>query len=242
VVDFVADDMADLVKKLNGREIRGFGALNTEKSVLEDYVLSRRQKILATISDPNVAMILMSLGAAGLFIELYSPGLIFPGVVGAISLVLAFYSFQTLSANYAGIGLILLGFMLFLVEIKVVSYGLLTAGGIISLILGMLMLFNTESSFGLSVSYSVMFWTSAGLACVTGIMVYIVAKAFGRKVVTGRESLIGAHGIAKTAITGKGTVLVDGELWDAVSDEEIASGAKIIVQKIDRFTLKVRKA
>ncbi|MDD4004247.1 MAG: nodulation protein NfeD [Elusimicrobiaceae bacterium] len=243
VVDFIADDMNDLLAKLHGREVKGFGTLNTAGAVVDEFRLTRRQKILAAISDPNIAMILMSLGAAGLLIELYSPGLILPGVAGGIALLLAFYSLKTLSANFAGVALLFLGLLCFIAEIKVASYGLLTTGGIISLVLGMIMLFNGASSFGLNVSYSVIFGTVAGLLAVTGIMLYVVRAAFGRRVVTGREALAGAEGIAKTALNPDGTVLVQGELWDSVSPYgSIEKGEKVVVESAKGFTLTVRKA
>lgn len=242
VVDFVASDMADLLAKLHGREIKGYGPLNTANAAIDDFPLTRRQKLLAAISDPNIAMILMSLGAAGLFIELYNPGLILPGVVGGISLLMAFYSLKTLSANSTGVALLVLGMLFFVAEIKVASYGILTVGGIISLVLGMLMLFNASSSFGLHISYSVMFGTVAGLLAVTGLMVYVVQSAFKRKIVTGKESLSGAEGIAKTAVAPRGTVLVQGELWSAISmSGDIAKEDRIVVEAVDGFTLTVRK-
>lgn len=242
VVDFIAEDMPDLLKKLNGLDVKGVGVLNTDGAVVDQYSMSRRQKMLAAISDPNIAMILMSLGAAGLFIELYSPGLILPGVVGGISLLMAFYAFKTLSANFTGVALLLLGLLCFIAEIKVASYGLLTTGGIISLVLGMIMLFNNSSSFGLSISYSVMFGTVAGIVVVAGIMFYVVRRAFGHKVVTGKEALVGAEGLAKTAIEASGTALVQGELWDSVSASgPIEAGSKIVVESVKGFVLTVRK-
>ncbi|MDP2866601.1 MAG: NfeD family protein, partial [Elusimicrobiota bacterium] len=203
---------------------------------------TRRQKFLATITDPNIAMILMSLGAAGLFIELYNPGLILPGVVGAVSLVLAFYSFQTLSANFAGVALILLGFVFFIAEIKVLSYGLLTLAGAASILLGGLMLFNQPSLGGLSISMSMLLTTVIGLIALVAVLALIALRAQLRRVVTGIESLTDKRGLAKTALTPKGKVLVEGELWDAESvSGDIPEGAPVDVTAVNGFHIRVRQ-
>ena len=243
VVDFIAKDMNELILKIDGAQIPGFGTLRTKNAEVVYNSLSRRQKWLAAVTDPNIAMILMSLGAAGLFIELYNPGLILPGVVGAVSLVIAFYSFQTLSANYAGMLLMLLGMIFFIAEIKVISYGLLSVGGIISILLGALMLFKTPGVMGLSVSLGVIAVNLLIImAAVLGVG-WIVLKAQRNKVVTGLESIIGRTGIAKTVLSPSGKVLVSGELWDAESaDGSIPENAEITVEAVNGFKLKVRKA
>jgi len=241
VADFVAADLADFLVKADGRPAGDFGALKAVKPAVEYFRQTRRQKFLATITDPNIAMILMSLGAAGLFIELYNPGLILPGVVGAVSLVLAFYSFQTLSANFAGLALILLGFLFFIVEIKVISYGLLTVGGALSILLGALMLFNQPSMGGLSISMSMVLSTIVGLISVVAGLAFIVLRAQLRKVVTGIESLKDKRGLAKTALEPKGTVLVEGELWEAESTSgNIPAGAQVDVTAVEGFKIRVR--
>jgi len=184
----------------------------------------------------------MSLGAAGVFIELYNPGLILPGVVGAVSLVMAFYSFQTLSANFAGLALILLGFVFFIAEIKVVSYGLLTLGGALSVILGALMLFNGPSLGGLSVSMNILTSTLICLVAVVAALSWIAMKAQMRRVVTGIESLAGKKGLAKTDLKPSGTVLVEGELWQAESvSGDIAEGSEIAVTDVEGFKVRVKK-
>jgi len=203
--------------------------------------MTRRQKFLATITDPNIAMILMSIGAAGLFIELYNPGLILPGVVGAVSLVMAFYSFQTLSVNFAGIALIILGFVFFIAEIKVISYGLLTLAGALSILLGGLMLFNQPSMGGLAISMSMLISTIVGLIAVVAGVAYLALRAQLRQVVTGIESLKGKKGLAKTALNPNGTVLVEGELWQAESvSGDIPDGAQIDVTAVEGFKVRVR--
>lgn len=241
VADFVASDITDFLAKADGRRAGEFGALRTAGASVAYHRQSGRQKFLAAVTDPNIAMILMSLGAAGLFIELYNPGLILPGVVGAISLVTAFYSFQTLSANFAGLALILLGFVFFIAEIKVVSYGLLTVGGAVSMLLGALMLFDQPSLGGISVSMDMVISTIVGMIAVVAALAWMVARAQLRKVVTGIESLKDKRGLAKTALAPKGKVLVEGELWDAESvSGDIPAGAEVEVSAVEGFRVKVR--
>jgi len=215
--------------------------LRAVRPAVEYFRQTRRQKFLATITDPNIAMILMSLGAAGLFIELYNPGLILPGVVGAVSMVLAFYSFQTLSANFAGVALILLGFVFFIAEIKVTSYGLLTLAGAVSVLLGGLMLFTQPSLGGLAVSFPMLLSTVIGLIAVVAAVAFVALRAQLRRVVTGIESLAGQAGVAKTALGPKGRVLVAGELWEAESvTGDIKEGAEIVVESVEGFRVKVK--
>jgi len=241
VADFMAADMNDFLAKLDGRKAGEFGTLRSSGPATEYFRQTRRQKFLATITDPNIAMILMSLGAAGLFIELYNPGLIFPGVVGAVSLVMAFYSFQTLSANFAGVALMLLGFVFFIAEIKVISYGLLTLAGAVSILLGGLMLFNQPSFGGLSISMSMLLSTVIGLIAVVAGVAFIGLRAQLRKVVTGIESLTDKKGLAKTALNPGGKVLVEGELWDAESvSGDIPEGARVHVTAVEGFKIRVR--
>ena len=243
VVDFVAEDMDDLLAKADGRDIPELKLkLRVKEAVLTPLEMTDRQKALAVLSDPNIAMILMSLGAAGLFIELYHPGLVFPGVAGAICLLLAFYAFQTLSANIAGVLLILVGFLLFLLEIKLMSFGLLTAGGLLAVMLGVLMLFNVSGAWGVAVSMSVVGWTLGAFVAFTGTLSYLYYKTQRRRPATGREGLLGAEGEAKTDLAPLGTVEVMGELWKAKSAHgEIPAGTPIEVVKADGFTLLVRK-
>ncbi|MEI8190956.1 MAG: nodulation protein NfeD, partial [candidate division NC10 bacterium] len=216
VVDLEAASLEELLKAVDGRKLPDFDKpLRTAGASVERYEMSRRQRWLAALSDPNVAMILMSLGAAGLFIELYNPGLILPGIVGAISLILAFYSFQTLSASYAGILLILAGMIFFLLEIKVTSYGMLALGGIASIVLGTLMLFQQNALGGIGVSYTILFSSLAGLSGVVALISYIVYKAYRRPVPTGMEGMIGAEGRAVGRLEPSGKAEVRGELWDA---------------------------
>ena len=242
VADYMAADLKEFLAKADGFRAGDFGRLRAAGASVEYIRQTRRQSFLATITDPNISMILMSLGAAGLFIELYNPGLILPGVVGAVSLVMAFYSFQTLSANFAGVALIMLGFLFFLAEIKVVSYGLLSVGGAAAILLGALMLFDQPSLGGLSVSINMVLTTIVGLLAVVAALAWFVARAQLRKVVTGIESLADKRGLAKTALTPKGTVLVEGELWQAESvSGDIPAGAEVDVTAVNGFLMRVRQ-
>ncbi len=242
VADFMAKDLDELLAKADGFRAGEFGRLAVKNPSISRFEPTRRQTFLAAVTDPNIAMILMSLGAAGLFIELYNPGLILPGVVGGISMLLAFYSFQTLSASFAGVALILLAFVFFVAEIKVMSYGLLTVGGVISMTLGSLMLFRQPSLGGLSISMETILANVIGVVAVTALLAWIVIKAQMRKVVTGIESLEGKKALAKTALAPKGKVLVEGELWDAkLASGSAEAGAELVVEKVDGFRITVRR-
>lgn len=242
VVDFIAEDLDDFFSKLNGFVLDGFGKVRVEGPQTDFLDMSRRQHFLATITDPNIAMILTSIGAIGIFIELYNPGLILPGIVGAISMVLGFYSFQTLSANFAGLALILLGLIFFLVEIKVMSYGLLTIGGIVSVILGTVVLFKNPQISGIAVSTNVLIINLIGILAIAAFLAWIVLRSQMRKPAAGIESLVGKKGLTKTALAPKGKVFVEGELWEAESmSGDIAIGAQVEVREVKGFKIIVTK-
>jgi membrane-bound serine protease (ClpP class) len=243
VVDFMAENQEELLKKLDGMKVKDLGTIRTKDAKIDYFNPSARQKILAAITNPNVAMILMSLGAAGLFIELYNPGLILPGVVGAMSIIMAFYSFHTLSANFAGLLFVFLGMIFLIAEVKVTSYGLLAVSGIISILTGMLMLFSNTANMGINLSTSIIVSTVLGLAAITFIVAWITMRAHMRKVTTGKEGLEGEKGIAKSTLSPKGKVLVAGELWDAESlDGKIHTGDEIVVDSVKGFKLFVKKS
>jgi len=241
VADVIADDLPSLLSQLDGREISGYGKLETKNSGLVYFNPTARQKFLSTVSDPNVAMILMSLGAAGLLIELYNPGLLLPGIVGGLSLITAFYSFHTLSANFAGVLLMLLGIICFVAEIHIASYGLLTVGGAVSVLFGALMLFKGRPEMGLSVSYVAIAAAIGSMIAAALAVGWLAARAQTRKIVTGIEAIKGKKGIAKTALSPEGKVLVSGELWDAKSTAgNIPAGAEVRVESADGFKLSVK--
>jgi membrane-bound serine protease (ClpP class) len=242
VVDLLSPSLGQLLDQVDGREIPSLGKLHTRGAEIVKFELTQRQKLLETISDPNVAVILMSLGAAGIFIELYSPGLIFPGIIGVLSLVLAFYSFQTLSANFAGVALVLFGFLLFILEIKLTSHGLLAVGGTIAMLLGFLMMFEQAGVTGVGLHWTVIASTILGLLAVTASLAWLYAKASRRRPQTGHEALIGMEGAARGRLAPNGNVLVNGELWRArAEDGEIADGDPIKVVGQRGLTLTVRK-
>ena len=179
VIDIVAQDMPDLLNQLHGRKIKKnltTFVLNTKQANLVDIPMGFRYRLLSTLSNPNIAYILMLIGLAGIYFELSSPGAILPGVIGGISLILAFFAFQTLPVNYAGVGLILLAVIMFIAEIKVPSYGLLTVGGIISMTLGSLLLFRTPELYA-QVSYALILPITLFFAAFFAATIYLVAKA-----------------------------------------------------------------
>jgi membrane-bound serine protease (ClpP class) len=243
VVDLEAQTLADLLRAADGWKLADFPSspLRTRGALLERFEMSHRQRLLAAVSDPNIAMILMTLGVSGLLIELYSPGLILPGIVGAASLILAFYSFHTLSASYAGILLILMGFLLYILELKFTSFGLLALSGTAAVFFGALMLFR-GSGGGLRISMGVLTGTVGTMAAVFAALFYIASQALARRSRVGLEGLVGAKGRAVSPLDCHGTVSLQGELWRAESVEgSIPSGAEIIVVSAEGLALKVRR-
>ena len=242
VIDLVAEDMPSLLAAVDGREVvtgAGKVVLRTKGAPLKETVMGWRLEALKALSDPNIAFILMTLGTIGLIAELYNPGAILPGIVGAISLILAFYSLQTLPINYAGVLLILLGIVLFILEIKVVSYGLLSLGGIASMVLGALMLVKTDAPF-LKVSLSVIIPTVVTFGGLLLAVTWLAVKSHRRRPVTGVESMVGMIAVAMTELAPHGKVLVQGEIWDAVSEEPIHEGAEVEVKTVSGLTLTVQ--
>lgn len=241
VIDFVATDLNRLIEKLDGREITlaaGKKVLKTKGAFLNEKSMGTRQKVLSALSDPNIAYILLLIGLAGLYFEFSTPGVILPGVIGGISLIMAFFAMQTLPVNYAGIALILFAIILFIAEIKVISHGILTVGGIVSLLIGSLMLFQTPEG-SLRVSWSVLIpvvtITSLFFAAVIGIAV----KAQMRKTLGGKEGMAGEEGWAVTDVFKEGKVLIRGEYWNAESDVPVAGGSRVRVARVEQMKLRV---
>lgn len=245
VIDMISDDLQSLVKEINGKRVKtvvGEKTLSTKDVKINEMKMNFRERLLNFLSNPNIAYILLMIGIYGIIFELSNPGAIFPGVIGAISLLLAFYSLQTLPINYAGAGLILLGIILFILELKFTSYGLLTLGGIICFVLGSIMLFDTANPL-FKLSLSVIIPVTIVTALFFVLLLRLAYKAHKRKPVTGVEELIGLKGVAKTDIDRRsGMVMVHGELWQAISEKEIKKEEEIIVEEIRGLTLKVRKA
>ncbi|MDF1590009.1 MAG: nodulation protein NfeD [Desulfobacterales bacterium] len=238
IIDVIATDMDDLIRQINGRTISGKGVLKLDgakTTVLEEGL---RTKILKTISDPNIAYILMMIGIAGIYFELSHPGAIFPGVIGAVSLVLAFFAFQTLPVNYAGFLLILLAVVFFIMEMKITSYGLLSVAGVLSFLLGSIMLFEGASP-ELRVAWRVMLPT---LALVCGFFVVVAGLVFKSQTSrprTGSEGLVGETGVVKERLEPEGKVQVHGELWKARSAEPIGIGVSVRVVKVENLIIEV---
>jgi membrane-bound serine protease (ClpP class) len=239
VINVRAENLDDLLKQLNGREVElpsGKKTLNLAGAEIVNIKRSFIQKLLEMITQPDIAFILFSLGGLGIVLELYNPGAILPGVVGGICLILAFYSFQTLPINWAGVSLIVLAIILFIAEIKVISHGLLTIGGIVSLFLGGLMLIDTVDPT-LRVSTSVLITVALAIGGLASVLLFLVVKAARNKPFMGKQSFIG-----RTAqVRADGFVYLDGALWKIACDESLAEGTNVEVVDIDLLTLKVKR-
>jgi len=244
VIDLVTKDIHSLLIAVDGRKVKtasGIKVLRTKHATVIREELGVRQRILNFISDPNVAYILMLLGFYGLFFELTSPGSLFPGIVGGICLILAFYAFQTLPINYAGLLLIVLAIILFILEIKIISHGILAIGGIISMIIGSLMLFESPSPF-MKLSLAIILPAVVVSTLFFTLTISLAVKAHKRKPVTGAEGLKGEIGIATTDITAdNGAIKIHGEIWAACSDEPVTKGERVIVDSVSGLQVKVRK-
>jgi membrane-bound serine protease (ClpP class) len=245
VVDLIAENVPDLLAKIDGRTVKtakGPVAFATKDAPVEVIEVGFRDRFLALISDPNVAYLLMMAGMLGLFFELSNPGAILPGVIGGICLILAFFAFQSLPVNWAGLLLLLFGVILLIVEIKVVSHGILTVGGVIAMLLGSLMLYDTPETTGIRLSWLVIIPAVGTTAALVFFAVSMGVRALYRPSVTGASAMIGRHGVARTALQPEGQVLIDGELWKAVSpDAAVGAGEKVQVTAIDGLTLEVRR-
>jgi len=238
VIDIIAADLDDLIRQINGRSVEGKGILKLDaarKTVLKE---SFRTKILKTISDPNIAYILLMIGLAGLYFELSNPGAIFPGVVGGISIVLAFFAFQTLPVNYAGFLLIFLALVFFIMELKITSYGLLSVAGVVSLFLGSIMLFE-GSAPEFRVSLRVIIPTVAVICSFFVFVAGLVFKSQASKPQTGAEGLTGKIGVARSQIDPEGRVRIHGELWKARAKKFIPEGADVRVVNVVGLLLEV---
>jgi len=245
VVDLIAESVPDLLAKVDGRTVkttRGPVTLTTRDAVVKLIEVRFRDRFLALITDPNIAYILMMVGMLGIFFELQTPGAILPGVIGGISLILAFFAFQSLPINWAGVLLILFGVSLLIAEIKIASHGILTIGGIVAMVLGSFMLYEAPE-MGFRVSWTVILPTVGAMA---GLVVWAVSagvRAMMRSPVTGPAGMIGRVAVARSVLEPEGQVQVDGEIWRAVSEGgAIPAGEKVRVTAVDGLTLKVSRA
>ena len=244
VIDTVAASLAELLSYLDGKQVEvvsGEVTLATLQAEVSHIEMGLRYRILDKITNPNVAYLLLLLGIYGIFFELSNPGIFFPGVLGAISLILAFLAFQMLPINYAGLALMALSLVLFILEINVTSYGLLSISGVISLLLGSLMLFDSTDPL-MRVSWQVIIPTIIFTALFFLVAIGLAVKAQRRVPLTGIASMVGLTGAAQTDIDPDGQVLVHGEVWQAVSAQDIPSGASVKVVQVDGMVLHVESA
>ena len=246
VIDLIARNTDSLLAAIDGQSIElatGHTTLHTRGQTIQQWEMSFTERLLDTLSDPNIAYVLMLLGIYGLLFELYNPGSVLPGVVGGISLILAFYSLHTLPINYAGLALIVFAIVLFVADLKVASHGILTVGGVIALILGSMMLIRTDSALEfIQISWSVIL-TCAALSLL--FFMFIIGfglRALQSKQTTGSEGLLGETGEALTQLNPGGRVKVHGEIWNAVSvSGKIAKDGRVKIVGIENLTLRVEE-
>jgi len=244
VVDLMADNLEDLLTKINGRKLEVGGkklVLHTAGVPVREIPEGVRFRVLKYIADPNIAFILMMIGLAGLYFELAHPGVVLPGVIGGICLLLAFFAFQTLPINYIGILLIFLAFIFFILEFKITSYGLLSLAGLVSLFLGGMMLFRGGEG-GVDISWSVLIPTVVIVSLFFIVVAGLVFRSHLRRSMTGTAGMVGEKGTAYTPLDPEGQVFVHGEYWQAVSDEPIAKGEAVEVVQVSDLKLRVRRA
>ena len=238
IIDVVAKNLDDLIEQIEGRTIKDKGTLRLagmQRTLIREGL---RTKILKTISDPNIAYILLMIGLAGLYFELANPGTVLPGVVGGIALILAFFSLQALPVNTAGILLILLAIIFFILELKVASYGMLSFAGVLSLVLGSMMLFKGAGP-QFQVALGVLLPT---ILLVSGFfvgIVLLVVRAHTRKARTGADGLVDEVGVVKEVRGREGKILVHGELWKAAFEDTVAVGDKVRVVSVENLVVKV---
>ena len=246
VIDLIAVNDQDLLTQVDGRRVELSAStvpLHTKGSREIPYEMSFIEKILNIISDPSISYIMMMLGFYGILFELYNPGAILPGIVGVIAIILAFYSMHTLPINYAGLALILFGIILFLLEIKIVSHGILAIGGVVSLLIGSMLLIRSHSSLEfVTISRAIIISSTVVTSLFFLVIIGIGINAQRRKVVTGVEGLIGATAYSVDTLDPAGTVQLQGEIWNAESiSGKIGQGEKVLVKKIKDLKLYVEK-
>ena len=241
LIDVISPKLDDLLLAIDGRVVTtaaGKVKIETKNAVVQRGELNLREKILKIITDPTIAYLLLMVGLAGLYFEFSTPGAILPGVLGGIALILALYAFSQLPINYAGVLLILLGIVMFIAEIKVVSHGVLTLGGLTSMVLGSMMLIDAPAPY-----MRISLWAILGSAGATALFFLFVVgagvKALRARTVTGIEGLIGEVGVVRTRLAPRGQVFLRGELWTAEGAGEVEPGESVRVTGIDGLTLQV---
>ena len=244
VIDFICPDLDSLLILLDGKKVAvdsGEVTIETDDAKIVRHEMNWRFRILDLISNPSIAYILLMLGILGMYFEFSNPGAILPGVLGGIFLILAFFAMQQLPINVAGILLILFAILLFILEIKITSYGILTIGGVMSMILGSLMLFKSTPSMTLHLPLTIILAVSLTTAAFFIFAVGMALRAQQKKVTTGKEGIIGEIGLAVTDIEPEGRVKIHGEYWNAQSNESIKQNEKIKVIDVDGLKLIIKK-
>jgi membrane-bound serine protease (ClpP class) len=242
LIDLVAPDVPALVKALDGRAVKRGATtvtLHTAGAAVRNFDISALRSFLGVLADPNITYLLLGLGSLGMLFELMHPGAILPGVVGAICLILAFYGLSVLPVSYAGLALLVLAMIFFVLEIKVTSYGGLAVAGVICLVLGSLMLFNTPEP-ALRVSIELIAMLTAFTVLVVGFLIWMSLRARRLPVRTGMEGLIRETGVARSELAPRGKVFVHGELWDAEASEAVAAGQEVEIVAVSHLLLTVR--
>ena len=248
VINYVATDLNDLLRQANGARVHlstGDITINTAAVQIRRADMSALESFMLVITNPTIAYILLSMGSLGLLLELYNPGSVFPGVIGGICLLLAFYALGTLPLNFAGLALIGFGLLLFGLEPFLTSHGILAAGGAVSFVIGSLLLINAPDAPFLQISIAAIFAVTSVLVAFFLVVVTAVLRSRHRRVVTGREGLLGSAGVVRRDLEpGRpGIVLVQGELWQAVAaDGRLAAGERVVVQGVEGLLLTVRRA
>lgn len=245
LIDFIAKNEQEIIDAFDQKAIRRFNGdtvvLRLKQEPVINVDMSARQKFLLTISNPNLAYILLMIGLLGLYFEFANPGAILPGVLGGISLLLAIFSFQILPINYVGLILIILAIAMFILEVKVHSFGALSIGGITAMVIGSMMLIKAPIP-ELRPSLRIIIPVALGISLILIFLVYLVVRAHARRPLTGKEGMVGETGTARTDLAPEGKVFVHGELWEAEADGFIPSDAKVKVTRVTGLTLKVTKA
>jgi membrane-bound serine protease (ClpP class) len=242
LIDAVISDVNGIIEQYDGKEIRRIDdrpeTLHLHGATVEIFEMSPRQRILSRVLDPNLALILALAGLLGLYVEVTHPGMVLPGVIGGISLILALFAFNMLPVNWAGAALILLAIVLFVLEATVTSHGILAVGGIVAMIAGGLMLVEGPIP-QLRIRFSTTLAVALPVGVITVILVRLVYLSHHRKSITGEEGMIGEQGIAKTEIHSDGKVFVHGEYWNASSDRPIPAGARVRVVRVQGLKIEV---
>ncbi len=242
LIDLIANDVATLLKDLDGKSVKRFdgreAVLQLAGASVSDYQLTYRQRVLLPLIDPGLAFMLLILGLVGIYIEFSNPGLIFPGVAGGILVIVALMALSLLPINWAGVALLLLGMVCFILEATITSGGILAIGGAIAMVLGAVLLVETDVP-ELSIGWGTAIAVTLPFALITVFLLRLAVKSFRYKVATGWESMVGEIGVAKTDIAEEGRVFVHGEWWNAHSEQPISKGAKVRVVAVNGLVVDV---